>query len=199
MSLNWYVSFDISRFEETDFSKEGFRHTVRRTLTDDPDTGTAQYVAVLAQRVYLDKLETKIYLDNEKVEAERKMNEFLLRHMVVTNPQYKRIFHLLLQNRTRAQQSHNKILQQIEKLQIVLETAISVALSYVSSPHEEEPNSSGYEEEPNSSDDDVFDVEAQRARLEGQRARLERRDAHLFGQYLDLVRDIPNKYDVQRW
>ena len=183
MPLNWIIRFNI--YDTRKFDKEDFVRTVYDTLRGDPDTGTAQYVAVVAQRVLQELKESQILSAHEKDDAEIRMNEFLQNHPVVQNYRYKQAFRVLLQNRTRAQESYQNFPIIIEKVQIVLETAISVTLSDVSSPPDEDPNSSGDEE-------DVFDDESQRARRD-------RYNIHLYGPYLNLVKGLWNMYDVPKW
>lgn len=181
-SLDWYRAFKIG--VTGPFSVEEFIRTVRNTLRDHPDPGTAQYVAVQAQRLLLELLESQLISEQQKKDAEIRMNEFLLNHPVVQNHQYKQAFCVLSENLTLAQESCQSFPITIQKVKILLETAISVTLTDVSSPPYEDPNSSGDE-------DDVFDDEAQRARLD-------RYGVHLYGRYLPLVKGLGNMYNVSR-
>jgi hypothetical protein len=182
MSLDWFRAFRIDVTGR--FSEAELRRTVRETLTDHPDPGTPQYVAVLAQSLLLELLESQIRSAHEKDDAERRTKEFLLYHPVVQDYRYKQTFHVLAENQRMAQESDQHILNQIDKVRIVLETAISVTLTDVSSPPED-PSSSVNEE-------DFFDDEALR------RSR-DKYDIHLYGPYLHLVRDMPNRHDIPRW
>ncbi len=182
-SLDWRRQFEV--YDPRLFSEEEFRHTVSNTLMDHPDPGTAQYVAVQAQTMLQELLESQLISAHEKDDAEKRVKEFLLYHPVVQNYQYKQAFRVLSENLTMAQESDQNILKRIHKVRIVLETAIRVTLSNVSSPPEEDPNSSGDEE-------DVFDEESQIARRN-------RYDIHLYGPYLNLVRGLRNMYNVPRW
>ena len=185
MSLDWRRAFGIDDLDQN-LDPGTFSDEIRRVLMADPDIpGTAQCVAVKARTTYIQALETKIFMAGQQDEAEQIINQFLVDHMVVMDPKYKLTFKLLTENRTTAQLRYKRILHTIEKLQIVLETAISVALSYVRYPFEDQQNASG-------DDADVCDDEDQRARLD-------RLDADLFGPYLHLVRGLPNRYDVPRW
>jgi hypothetical protein len=185
MSLDWRRAFGIDVLDPN-FDSGTFPDEIRRVLMADPDIpGTAQCVAVKARTAYIQALETEIFMAGQQNEAKQKINQFLLDHMVVMDPKYKRTFKLLTENRTAAQLGYKRILHTIEKLQIVLETAISVALSYVRYPLEDQQNASD-------DDADVWDDEAQRARLD-------RLDADLFGPYLHLVMGLPNRYNVSSW
>jgi hypothetical protein len=182
MPFDWIRQFEICK--PANYSEEDFRRTVCKTLTDHPDKGTPQYVAVLAQRVLLELMGSKIVSAHEKDDAESRMSEFLLNHPVVPDPQYKQTFHVLSENRRIAQENDQHILKQIVKVQIVLETAISVTLTDVSSPPED-PSSSINEE-------DFFDNEALRESRN-------KYDIHLYGPYLHLVNGLRNIHDVPKW
>jgi hypothetical protein len=182
MSLDWLRHFKI--FKAEDFSEEELARTVRDTLRDHPDPGTAQYVAVQARSMLLELMGSKIVSAHEKDDAESRMSEFLLNHPVVPDPQYKQTFHVLSENRRIAQENDQHILKQIVKVQIVLETAISVTLTDVSSPPED-PSSSINEE-------DFFDNEALRESRN-------KYDIHLYGPYLHLVNGLRNIHDVPKW
>jgi hypothetical protein len=184
-SLDWRGAFGVNKYDR-DFVPEELTAIIRRTLMGDQHPKeTAHCVAVQVRTLYADAMEAEICYADQKQLALQKMNEFLLSNMVVTTPQYKRAFLVLRQNQTTAQRNHERLLQQIEKLRIVLETAISVALSYVDHSHGDQHNSSGDEE-------GVWDDESQSASQS-------RRDEELFGPYLHLVRDMPNRRDIPRW
>ena len=141
-------------------------------------------MAVLAQSLLLELLESKIVSAHEKDDAKRRMNEFLLNHPVVHDYRYKQTFHVLAENQRMAQESDQHIQNQIDKVRIVLETAISVTLTDVSSPPED-PSSSVNEE-------DFFDDDALRESRD-------KYDIYLYGQYLPLVKGLRNIYNVLRW
>ncbi len=68
MPLDWIRRFEI--YDTASFVKEDFRRTVCDTLRGDPDPGTAQYVAVVAQRVLQELKESQILSAHEKNDAE---------------------------------------------------------------------------------------------------------------------------------
>ena len=192
-SLDWITAFGVHRFNPN-FVPEDLPENIRRTLKADPfPQETAQCVAVEARSRYLGGLESQVYATNTLETAEEKMKEFLLGHPVVQTPQYKQTLYMLTQNLTTAKRNHQEVLQQVEKLRIVLETAISVALSKVSYPCQEEHASANDANDADDANDaGCWDDEAQRASLD-------RLDAELYGQYLHLVRDLQNRYNSPRW
>jgi len=192
-SSDWRRAFGIGRFNPN-FVPEDLSGDIRRTLSGDsyPEE-TAHCWSVQARTDYSLALQSKVFATNSLETAEEKMKEFLLGHPVVQTPQYKQTLYMLTQNLITAKRNHQEVLQQVEKLRIVLETAISVALSKVSYPCQEEHASANDANDADDANDaGCWDDEAQRASLD-------RLDAELYGQYLHLVRDLQNRYNRPRW
>jgi len=150
---------------------------------------TAHYVAVQARTEFIEANKSLDFSNEDMHIAEMKMREFLIGNIVVRTPQYKLTYRKLEDNLNTAKRHNQQVRQQIEKLRIVLETAISVALSNVSYPCQEQAPA---DDASDGDDAGGYDDDAQRARLD-------RLDVELYGPYLSLVRELPNRHDIPRW
>ena len=185
--MNWEVKFGVYVYNPN-FVLGTFPEQIRRVLKNDQHPQeTAHCVAVQARTKLIRSTEHRIFSDNDLRRAEEKMKEFLQGNIVVTTPQYKLTYMKLEENRDAAKRHNQQVQQQIDKLRIILETAIKVALSNVSYPCQEQ-HASADDDEDDDEDDDYLDYEAQRERLA----------VELYGPYLPLVTDLPNKYDIPR-
>ena len=182
--MDWIERFGVYDYNPN-FVSGTFPEEIRRVLWNDQHPQeTAQYVAVQARTALIRSKELQNFSVNDVHEAEKKMQDFLEGNMVVLTPQYKLAFMKLEENRNAAKRHNQQVRQQVEKLGIILETAIKVALTNVSYPGQEQQASADDDE-----NDEDLDYEAQRARLADE----------LYGPYLHLVTNLPNKYDVPIW
>jgi len=138
-SLDWKRAFGIGRFNP-DFDPKDLAEEVRRTLeADQHPQETAACVVSQAWINYEHAYFSLVLATNSLETAKQKMTDFLLIIPPVQTPHYKLTFNVLRRNLTLRKHYHREVQQNVDKLRIVLETAIVVTLSNVSYPQEQEP------------------------------------------------------------
>lgn len=161
----WYL--ELFDKPETDIGPEDFRTEVRTMIENHQDpAGTAHQMALEAANMRAGRNAEAVVVTTNLDRAKKNLENLMSRGLKMT-PEFKRAFELLTESCTTWGRRDQWLTQIREKLLIVWEVATEKALSRVICP------SGQVEDEPITPEEHA------------------EQDERLFGQYLDLVKDLP--------